>query len=76
MIRLMKSVVEEKLSELVFNLDEVGSPDLEDRKPKKVIVPRSVSPDDTYKVVFKYLPPPLPHFWRQPDAIKHQGNYR
>jgi hypothetical protein len=47
----MKSVVEENLSELVFNLDEVGSPDSEDRKPKKLFVPRSVSPDDTYHPV-------------------------
>jgi hypothetical protein len=45
-IRLMKSVVEGKLSELFLKLDEVDSSDWEDRKPKKVIVPRSVLPDD------------------------------
>ena len=50
-IMLMKSTVENKLSELVFNLDEVGSSDWEDRKPKNVIVPRLVSPDDVYHAV-------------------------
>jgi hypothetical protein len=34
-MRLMKTVVEGKLSELVFNLDDVGSSDWEDGKPKK-----------------------------------------
>jgi hypothetical protein len=37
-----------KLCELVFNLDEVGSSDWEDRKPKNVIVPRAASPDAIY----------------------------
>jgi hypothetical protein len=49
--QLMKSVVEGKLSELVFNLDEVGFSDWEDRKPRTVIVPPSVSPDDVYHPV-------------------------
>jgi hypothetical protein len=47
----MKNIVEGKFSELVFNLDEVGSSDWEDRKPRKVIAPRSVSPHDVFHPV-------------------------
>jgi hypothetical protein len=47
-IQLAKLVIAEKFSELVFNLGEVGSSDWEDRKPKTVIVPRSVSTDEVY----------------------------
>jgi hypothetical protein len=47
----MKSIVAEKFAELVFNLDEVGSSDWEDRKPRRVIAPRTVSPDDVYHPV-------------------------
>jgi hypothetical protein len=50
-IRIARSLIAGIFSELVFNLDEVGSSDWEDRKPKKVIVPRSVSPDDVYHPV-------------------------
>jgi hypothetical protein len=44
-------VLDRKFSELVFNLDEVGSSDWEDRKPKKVIAPQQISPDDLYHSV-------------------------
>jgi hypothetical protein len=47
-IQLAKLVAAGKFSELVLNLDEVGSSDWENQKPKKVIVPRSVSPGDVY----------------------------
>jgi hypothetical protein len=50
-IENMKSIVAGKFAELVFNLDEVGSSDWEDRKPRKVIAPRAVSPDDVYHPV-------------------------
>jgi hypothetical protein len=50
-IQLAKLVIAGKFSELVFNLDEVGCPDWEDQKPKKVIVSRSVSPDGVYHSV-------------------------
>jgi hypothetical protein len=50
-IQLAKLVIAGMFSELVLNLDEVGSSDWEDRRPKKVIVPRSVSPDDVYRSV-------------------------
>jgi hypothetical protein len=50
-IENMKSIVVEKFAEFVFNLDEVGSSDWEDRKPRKVIVPRTVSPGDVYHPV-------------------------
>jgi hypothetical protein len=45
-IQNMRSIVEGKFAELVFNLDEVGSSDWEDRKPRKVVAPRGVSPKD------------------------------
>jgi hypothetical protein len=35
-------------AELVFNLDEVGISDWEDRKPKKVVVPTKVSAHDIH----------------------------
>jgi hypothetical protein len=47
----MKSVVAGKFTEFVFNLDEVGSSDWEDWKPRKVIVPRTVSQDNVYHSV-------------------------
>jgi hypothetical protein len=50
-IENMKSVVAGKFTELVFNLDEVGSSDWEDWKPRKVIVPRTVSQDNVYHSV-------------------------
>jgi hypothetical protein len=50
-IENMKSVVAGKFAELVFNLDEVGSSDGEDWKPRKVIVPRTVSQDNIYHPV-------------------------
>jgi hypothetical protein len=40
-----------KFSELVFNLDELGSTDWEDRKVKKVIVPADVGKEDVYHAV-------------------------
>jgi hypothetical protein len=45
-IQLAKLVIAGKFSELVFNLDEVGSLDCQDLKPKKAIIPRLVSPDN------------------------------
>lgn len=54
----MKMIVQGKFSELVFNLDEVGSSDWEDQKPKKVIVPYSVKDEDVYHSVtrrYKHL---------------------
>jgi hypothetical protein len=41
----MKSMVTGQFAELVFNRHEGGSPDWEDRKPRKVIPPWTVSPD-------------------------------
>jgi hypothetical protein len=37
-----------KVGELVLNLDELGSADWEDRKPKKVIAPAAVRKEDVY----------------------------
>jgi hypothetical protein len=34
----MKTLLAGKCSELVFNLDEVGSSDWKERKPKKIII--------------------------------------
>jgi hypothetical protein len=50
-IEHMRTIVMGKVAELVFNLDEVGSSDWEDRKPRKVLVPKMVSPDDVYHQV-------------------------
>ena len=41
-IRCITTYVAGRATELVFNLDEVGISDWEDRKPKKVIVPQSM----------------------------------
>jgi hypothetical protein len=38
-IRMMHETIQGRPSELVFNLDEVGISDWEDRKPKKAVVP-------------------------------------
>jgi hypothetical protein len=43
--------IDGKFWELMFNLNEVGSSDWEDRKPKRVIVPRHILPDDVYHSV-------------------------
>jgi hypothetical protein len=54
----MKDSIHGKASEFVFNLDEVGSADWEDRKPKKIIVPISIPEEDVYHPVsrkFKHL---------------------
>jgi hypothetical protein len=50
-IESMRTTVAEKFVELVFNLDEVSFSDWEDRKPKKVIMPCTVSPQDIYHPV-------------------------
>jgi hypothetical protein len=50
-IKTMKTVLAGKYSELVFNLDEVGSSEWEDRKPKKVIVPQGIPADEVYHSV-------------------------
>jgi hypothetical protein len=50
-IQHMKSIVTRKFAELVFDFDEIGSSDWEDRKPRKVIAPRTVSPDNVYHPV-------------------------
>jgi hypothetical protein len=47
----MTSIVARKFAELIFNLDEVGPSDWEDPKPRKVIAPRTVSPDEVYHLV-------------------------
>jgi hypothetical protein len=39
-IATMKTHIVGKFSELIFNLDEVGSSEWEDRRPRKVIAPR------------------------------------
>jgi hypothetical protein len=48
---MMKIHGADKFSELVFNLDELGSADWEDRKVKKVIVPADVPKADVYHAV-------------------------
>jgi hypothetical protein len=50
-IGIARSVIDGKFSGFVDNLDEVISSDWDDRKPKKLIVPRSISPDDVYHPV-------------------------
>jgi hypothetical protein len=47
----MKTLVCGKLAELVFNLDEVGSSDWEDRMTRKVIVPSRVDANDVFHPV-------------------------
>jgi hypothetical protein len=48
-IEHMKSIVARKFS--VFNIDEVGSSDWEDRKPRQFIACRIISPDDIWHPV-------------------------
>jgi hypothetical protein len=50
-LNTMKNVLAGKYSELVFNLDEVGSSQWEDPKPKKVIVPQVIPADEMYHSV-------------------------
>jgi hypothetical protein len=50
-IQTMKTLIDGHFSELVFNLDEVGSSEWEDRKPKKIIAPRSVPADQVFHSV-------------------------
>ena len=50
-IQTMKIHVAGRFSELIFNLDELGSADWEDRKVKKVIVPADVRKEDVYHAV-------------------------
>jgi hypothetical protein len=50
-IRLMREHITGKFSELVFNLDEVGSSDWEDRKPRKVIAPLDVAAGNVFHPV-------------------------
>jgi hypothetical protein len=50
-IQTMKVHVAGKFSELVFNLDELGSADWEDCKAKKVVVPADVRKEDVYHAV-------------------------
>jgi hypothetical protein len=50
-IQTMKVHVAGKFSELVFNLDELGSVDWEDRKVKKVIVAADIRKEDVYHAV-------------------------
>jgi hypothetical protein len=47
----MQTYVTGRTAELVFNLDEVGSSDWEDRKVKKVIVPAAVDSDAVFHPV-------------------------
>jgi hypothetical protein len=54
----MKVFIRGKASQLVFNRGEVGSPDSEDRKLKRVLVPISGREEDFYRPVsrkFKHL---------------------
>jgi hypothetical protein len=47
----MRQHIVGKLSELVFDLGEVGCSEWEARKPRKVIPSQAVSPDDVYHSV-------------------------
>ena len=47
----MKKYVEGRMSELTFNLDEVGCSDWEDRKPKCVIIPKNTDSDEIFHSV-------------------------
>jgi hypothetical protein len=47
-INTMKTILAGKLSELVFNLGEVGSSEWEERKPKKIIALRSIPADQVF----------------------------
>jgi hypothetical protein len=44
----MKDVIHGKTSELVFDLDEVGPDDWEDREPKRAIVSISIHEEDVH----------------------------
>jgi hypothetical protein len=50
-IQTMKVHEAGKLSELVFNLDELGSADWDDRKVKTLMVPAEVRKEDVYLAV-------------------------
>jgi hypothetical protein len=50
-IHILKIHVVGKVVELVFNLDELGSADWEDRKVKKIIAPAGVAKRDVYHPV-------------------------
>jgi hypothetical protein len=46
--------VSEKCVELLFNLDELGSADWEDREVRKVIVPAGLHKEDAYYPVSRH----------------------
>jgi hypothetical protein len=50
-IALMRTHVTGRFSEIVFNLDELGSSDWEDRKPRKVLAPVAVSAGEMFHSV-------------------------
>jgi hypothetical protein len=50
-IEHVKSIVAGKFSEFVFNRGEARLSDWEDRRPRKVIAPRTMSPDNVYHAV-------------------------
>jgi hypothetical protein len=50
-IATVKTHIVGKFSELIFNLDEVGFSEWEDRKSRKVIAPQEVSRQDVYHSV-------------------------
>jgi hypothetical protein len=50
-IRVLEKHIAGKLAELVFNLDELGSADWEDRRAKKVIAPANVRREDVHHPV-------------------------
>jgi hypothetical protein len=75
---LLKTHVTGKVAELVFNLDELGSADWEDRKANKGITPAGVSKEDGYQ---SHIPPPsardIPCLYlcggRCFDSVTHHG---
>jgi hypothetical protein len=50
-MHLLKTHVTGKVAELVFNLEELGSADWEDRKAKKMIAPTGLAKEDVYHPV-------------------------
>jgi hypothetical protein len=50
-INVLKTHLAEKVAELVFDLDELGSSDWEDRKVKKIIAPSAVRKEDVHHAV-------------------------
>jgi hypothetical protein len=50
-IHPLKTHVTRKVSELVLNLDELGSADWEDRRAKKVIAPAGFGKEEVYQLV-------------------------